>query len=543
MAISKELQALNDAIKNKTISMDDYSKRYREQATIDAQARADALKASQPVIGTAPVKGSDFVQMWTGSGTSSVNPNYVAQKEQQGWTVGVPSQEEMSKMIEMARSGVQGTWSPTGGVAEKQPANQIQPPVQMVGGGASSQAQPTSQPQTAGIDELTRALRDKNVSALQRAYEKSLGGLEAERATIAPQAQQVRSNIRRSAINEAKDFENWLATKGLSAGGTAGQGLISQGLGLQSNLGASQTAEQQAMADIERRRAMLGTDLQSGIAEAEAGANVRNLELQMEARQLAEQQARQDAQLAEQRQYTEGLAGEQQARADFSSQIMANYNDLASFAQRLQSQGTPQWQIDQVLAARTQKTMEQRLDPITGQPIQVAPQTAQLTPSVAMQLWETLGTSTPAIAQALGVQEGQRFPTPTFTGGGSTKPASTLTQDRSYAFDLWEQLGTANESVASILGIPVGTPYSGQGATQGIAYQDIDSALKNVPTSQGADLLVRLEQSGQLSGIDDNQLAILVNKYGITPDQIRQAENRATIPTQGITLPSGNVIR
>lgn len=545
MAISKELQALNEAYKRKdgTISDEDYSRQFRELADASAKARADALKATQVQT---PVKGSDFVKMWTGEGTASVNPNYVAQKEQQGWVQGGPDQQEMAKMIEMARAGTQGTWTPGTGVGEK--TTQVQPPTQMVGGGVSGGMSGTGGTTAPNYSNQISGQYNEQTKMLVNQLKQKIAEARAQQEGIISNAPRQFDPLRsQSELAKGQQLRSALERSSLlgDRGGIGrSQALQTQTAG-ENRLNAI-NLQQQGVIDAANQQ-IANLESQGRFEEANILSQQKLAELQslMAEQQRQDEIARQQSQLMESRAYTEGLAGEEQAREDFGTQIMANYNDLAGFAQRLQASGAPQWQIDQVMAARVQKTMEQNLDPITGQPIPTSPQTTQLTPSVAMQLWETLGTSTPAIAQTLGISEGQRFPAPTVSSGvgGSTRPLTTVNQDRNYAFDLWEQLGSANESVASILGIPVGTPYSGQAQSSGTAYNDLDSALKNIPPTQGADLLVSLEQSGQLAGIDDNQLAILVSKYGITPDQIRQAENRATIPTQGITLPSGNVLR
>ena len=194
-----------------------------------------------------------------------------------------------------------------------------------------------------------------------------------------------------------------------------------------------------------------------------------------------------------------------QAREDFQNTILANYNDLQGFANRLQTQGAPRWQIDQVLAARQQKIADQGLDQ-QGRPLPVDT-TPQLTSSsAAIELWKQLGTANEAISRALGIPVGTRYTEAVRSGGTSGGSTSVSTQ----------------------------TPK------QVIAYAE--SNLRGTSGSTSADVMVQMNDAGLFENLTPAEIKSLMNKFGVTELMLEQAENRTTIPTQEITLPTGRVI-
>lgn len=398
-----------------------------------------------------------------------------------------------------------------------QPIPQVIPQMQMPAYQAPAYQQPDYSSYINGLAEQTKA---KNVADLQRAYEKSIGGLNQEQSTIAPKFEQGRSDARRLAINQAKDFENFLATKGLSASGTAGQGMIQQQGQLLGSIGESKTAEGNAQADIERRRSGLGTDLQYGIQSTQAQVEIdRNRQL-LEAQQLADQRAYSESLKLADRAYNEqreaqGFAREDaqttadRTREDFINTI-GGIRDYSAQINNVQNDGDPSndWQIPFLQQSRQDKIVNQNLDPRTGKPLPVDT-TPQITSSSA-------------------------------------------------AIDLWKQLGTANQSIANALGIPVGTRYTAQasgssggssGSTSSVAPTSTpkqiisyaESQLRGSGGSSAADKLVTLNNAGVMDNLTPSEIKSLMNKFGVDEKMIEQAENRLESLTTGVTLPSGRV--
>lgn len=256
-------------------------------------------------------------------------------------------------------------------------------------------------------------------------------------------------------------------------------------------------------------------------------ANIRSQQKLAELQALMAESQRQDEiarrsqETAETRAYNDSIRGqeyaredaqtaEERARQDFQSTIMANYNDISALANQLEASGAPQWQIDQARAAVVQKRADLNLDS-QGRPIPTAPTVAKLTPSVAMDLWQSLGTSTPAIAQALGVAEGQRYPAQASGSSGSRS--------------------TSGSSVTTPA--PTSTPK------QIISYAE--SQLRGSGGSSAADKLVTLNNAGVMDNLTPSEIKSLMNKFGVDEKMIEQAENRLESLTTGVKLPSGRV--
>ncbi len=372
---------------------------------------------------------------------------------------------------------------------------------------------PTPTPQAPMVD-VADLERQKRINEFERAYQQSLGKLAQEEQKAIQGFEANRSQARTQGIMNAKAFEDYLAQKGISTSGTAPQGFIQQQGQLQGALGASQRQQQQYGVDLGRQRAQLASDLEFNKSQAEIDAQLAQAQ-QAEERRLIEEERALEAQ----------RTSESQLRDDFQNTILANYNDLQGFANRLQAQGAPQWQIDQVLAARQQKIADQGLDQ-QGRPIVDVAGQQQALLNLAFKKWDAgiplnreemqiLGTNTPTKPRVV-------------SGGGSS---TTTTQDRNFAFDLWEALGTANDAVSSILGIPVGTKFGEGTPTKPTDISDYQSYINNYFTKEDdagrkyidkgslIPYLIRLDQGG-----NDAQAIALANFYGITESEIEQIE-------------------
>lgn len=345
------------------------------------------------------------------------------------------------------------------------PTPQVSPAQQMM-----SETQPTYQAPdySSYVNSLAEQTKAKNVADLQRAYEKSIGSLNQEQTTIAPKFEQGRSDTRRLAINQAKDFENFLATKGLSASGTAGQGMIQQQGQLLGSIGQSKTAEGNANADIERRRSGLTTDLQYGIQSAQANADLEAARQLTELRQQQDTRAYNESQTASDRAYQEGLTAQDIAREtaqntqnrtrqDFIN-TLGGIRDYTAQISNVQNDGDPSndWQIPFLQQAKQEKIVNQNLDPKTGKPLPV--DNTQQVWDAAYKKWNA---GIPLTQQEMGVI-GATTPTKpkTVSSSGGSGSKTTITQDRNYQEDRWQRLGKADKAIADAWGVPVGTPFS-----------------------------------------------------------------------------------
>ena len=160
-----------------------------------------------------------------------------------------------------------------------------------------------------------------------------------------------------------------------------------------------------------------------------------------------------------------------------------------------------------MLAARQQKIAQEGRDPRTGEllPVDTTPQLTSS--SAALELWQQLGTANEAISRALGVPVGQRYTDTSRTGGSNGSSAGT-------------------------------TPTN---MTPKQVTTFVTETLRGTSGSQSADMLVKLNNSGYFEQLTPSEIKTIMNKFGVDELMLEQAENRATISTQGVVLPSGRV--
>jgi hypothetical protein len=512
MAVSKELQALNDALARKAITPDQYSKQFLAQANVDSTARAEQLRASkQP--STAPVKGSDFVKMWTGDGIASVNPNFVAQKQAEGFSTTIPTQDEMSKLIEMARRGEQGTFTPGVGVGAKIPApTQTVQPTSGINQTMQQTLQPTNQ--NGMISDMYKGQTDAlvaqiraNIARATQGQRDIIGGAQQRYDPLRAQSeltreQQLRSTLERNAnLGDRGGVGRIAALETQTAGANRLNSIDLQ----QQNLIDSANQE---IANLESQGRFEEASVIASQRAQELQALLENQRYQSEISRA--DQIRQDDLARQEQIRQEGLTAqsEAQSRNDFQNQILANYMDLAGFAQRLRSSGAPQWQIDQVEAARVQKVIENNLNPSTGlaNPVDTTPNITSST--AALTLWEQLGVANEAVSRALGIPVGTPF-TPQYTGGSS---------------------GGGGGSQFN----PMTTPQP-EALPPKEAIAIVTDAIRGVTGPAAADVLEQMNQQGYFDNLTASEIKSLMNKAGVTDLQLEQAYNRATQP---IILPS-----
>lgn len=190
-------------------------------------------------------------------------------------------------------------------------ANRINPPV----GGATTpgittqpiyETQSTQQTVNTGVqtpmsaqEQLTKQIADaqknRQISAIEQAYKKNVGGLQAEKSTIDPMfAGQTRQAVTQGAMSK-KSFSDFLAEKGLSASGLAGQGEISQNVATQGQLGDIEARRGQSLSDIARRTSEVEQARQYGIQGAESEAAMTESQNRLNDLLKRQEEARQDA--------------------------------------------------------------------------------------------------------------------------------------------------------------------------------------------------------------------------------------------------------
>ena len=67
----------------------------------------------------------------------------------------------------------------------------------------------------------------------------------------------------------------------------------------------------------------------------------------------------------------------------------------------------------------------------------------------------------------------------------------------------------------------------------------VTESLRGTSGTQSADMLVQMNDAGYFDNLTPSEIKSIMNKFGVDELMLEQAENRATIPTQGVTLPTG----
>jgi hypothetical protein len=262
--------------------------------------------------------------------------------------------------------------------------------------------------------------------------------LSEQELTIKPAYEGQRSGLRQQSEMQAKDFENFLANKGLSTSGISSQGEIARNVTLQSGISSLQLAQQKALENIAKQRQQTEQEYQRELISATSQAEQNAIERLLAQAQTQEQRRYQEQQNAIAR--SEELANQQkQSELDTLGRYSNNFQ--AEINRRQQNpDATDDWLIPYLQQARQQKIQEQGLDPETGAKLPTLP-TTKLTVNEAMNLWERLGTATPEIASVLGIQQGSQ--------------TQTISQQKAYdnALSKWTKGIPLNASEMGLLGV------------------------------------------------------------------------------------------
>lgn len=138
------------------------------------------------------------------------------------------------------------------------------------------------------LEELAQLRSQGQVNALQQAIERTRQGLAQERQAIAPLANEQRRQAGVQDTMNRQALANMRIQQGLSGSGAVGQDTIAQNVIQSGRLGAIDTQEAQAIADIERRAQTAEQDYQFAVANAKNAADIEFAKLRYEAAKDAE---------------------------------------------------------------------------------------------------------------------------------------------------------------------------------------------------------------------------------------------------------------
>lgn len=122
------------------------------------------------------------------------------------------------------------------------------------------------------IEEMNRAQQEAALAELRAAYEKNLAGLDRTQQSISPTYQSARNQAAGNAARQQQAFNEFAAAYGLNSG-TAGQAQLAMSNALQGNLSGIDTAEANALSDLELQRSQTEIDYNNAIAQAKAEGN------------------------------------------------------------------------------------------------------------------------------------------------------------------------------------------------------------------------------------------------------------------------------
>lgn len=119
------------------------------------------------------------------------------------------------------------------------------------------------------LTQMYAAKKEKALAALNAAYQSELAALDREEQGIGEQYQAARNNTAGASEQAKRGFAEYAAASGLNSG-TGSQAELARGVTLQNNLNTINTAEADAIADLQLQRAQAETQYNNAIAQAQA---------------------------------------------------------------------------------------------------------------------------------------------------------------------------------------------------------------------------------------------------------------------------------
>lgn len=322
------------------------------------------------------------------------------------------------------------------------------------------------QPQQNSIQQLQQQIADaqrKNeIANLEQLYQKNVGGLTAERGKIDPlYASQTRQAVAQGEMQK-KSFSDFLAEKGLSASGQAGQGEISRNVAMQGQLGEIQGRRGEATSDIERRLTDITQARDFGISGANTAAD----------RYLAEQQ------LSGALRQQELDRADQLRREDIARQDAIRQQDIGREESRYAQETARNEQLRQQAIQREDQLRQQ------GYSREDAQNQAELERRQKEQAMQTEIGTIDRYANDYTAEINRRLATPDtaddalipYLESAKTQKVQGIEQSKAQqaqaqqtaqqkfaeaqydrAMEIWKTTGVANDFVSQTIGVPVGT--------------------------------------------------------------------------------------
>ncbi len=217
-------------------------------------------------------------------------------------------------------------------------------------------------------DDLNAARRQSRIAGLDKAYQSSLSGLDAEKATIDPYYYDKRNEAAGRSDVSAMNFAQYMAGRGISGNAGAMPEIYRQaGLNQQiGNLDRQQTADH---ADIARRKSGLQSAYESDVAAANADIDAQSMEALMRqfelerAQRIADNAAMGLTSTGQQTLAGQTYADQKQRQLEdaYRANIGQYYENFQAQIDKVANDGDPSndWQLDYLRNARQQKIQTQ----------------------------------------------------------------------------------------------------------------------------------------------------------------------------------------
>jgi len=138
---------------------------------------------------------------------------------------------------------------------------------------------------TADIKAMAEAQKKAALAGLDKAHNQSLSDLNYAKGQIEPAYYTARNNTSTDAQIAAKNFAEYMASRGMTNSGTAAQSDIANNVALQGNLGSLAKGEARAYADNAKQVGDLNTAYNNDIASTNAGIDISTMQALINAQQ------------------------------------------------------------------------------------------------------------------------------------------------------------------------------------------------------------------------------------------------------------------
>lgn len=379
------------------------------------------------------------------------------------------------------------------------------------------------------INQINDLRKNAAISALGKSRDLALSGLGAEKSAIQPKYYEQRNQLASGAQQQARNFQEYMASRGGASSGAAAQGELMRNVSTQGGLGALGQQEAAAYTDIGRRTSDIQSGYASDIASATAGAESDKMKMLYDEYVRAQQRGDTQKQYDIQNAMAQSQANMKQQEQTFTQNLNLQKQ---TFTQNLDVQ---KQHID--LANKLTELFGVKVNP-TSDPMQAYAQVAGLSTTAAQKIAQdtkqstfdnaiklALANNTISVSQANILNQVNQLAISQQNANTSSASEGTRagTAQQNQLMDIWKATGQAP---AGIQGVQEGTPYAGQTSVadnklktaEGYANYTDGVAKYAVNQQTGIKTLsnpVDVESSILQSNLPESEMKKLYTRYGL----------------------------